>query len=111
MPTEFPRDEMIDELLRLGGVPTENSGARRWLESALAAAHGTLEPRLAGIGATRAPQPSPEKHNAPVDKIERASDQLIAAIEELRRHPYAHASFWRLKHSDRFMPPSSNGLT
>lgn len=97
MPTEFPSDGMIDELLRLAGVPTENSGARRWLESALAAAHGTLEPRLAAIGATRVPKPSPEKHNAPIDKIERASDQLIAAIEELRRHPYAHASFWRFE--------------
>ena len=95
MPTEFPCDETIDELLRLAGVPTENSDARRWLESALAAAHGTLEPRLAAIDATRVPQPSPEKHNAPIDKIERASDQLIAALEELRRHPHAHASFWR----------------
>ena len=97
MPTEFPDDETIDELLRLAGVSTENSAARRWLESALAAARGTLEPRLVATGATRVPQPSPAKHNAPLDKIERASDRLIAALEQLRRHPYAHASFWRFE--------------
>ena len=95
MPTEFPDDGTIDELLRLAGVSTEHSAARRWLESALAAARGTLEPRLVATGATRVPQPSPAKHNAPLDKIERASDRLIAALEQLRRHPYAHASFWR----------------
>ena len=43
MPTEFPDDETIDELLRLAGVSTERSAARRWLESALAAARGTPE--------------------------------------------------------------------
>ena len=90
MPTEFPRDEMIDELLRLAGVPIENSEARRWLESA--AACSLLEP---GTGARRVPQPSPAQHNAPLDKIERASDQIVAALEELRRHPHAHGSFWR----------------
>ena len=40
MPTEFPVDETIDELLRLAGVSTDRSGARRWLESALVAARG-----------------------------------------------------------------------
>ena len=90
MPTEFPDDGTIDELLRLAGVSTEHSAARRWLESALVAARGTLEPRLAGL-----PQPSPAKHNAPLDEIERASDRLIAALEQLRRHPHAYASFWR----------------
>ena len=33
----------------------------------------------------------------PIDKIDRASDRLIAALEQLRRHPYAHASFWRFE--------------
>src|SRR6476660_2902839 len=97
MPTEFPLDETIDELLRLAGVSTERSAARRWLESALVAARGTLEPRLVATGATRVAQPSPAKHNAPLDKIDRASDRLIAALEQLRRHPYAHASFWRFE--------------
>ena len=88
MPTEFPDDGTIDELLRLAGVSTERSAARRWLESALAAARGTPERRLV-------PQPSPAKHNAPLDKIERASDRLIAALKQLRSHPHAYASFWR----------------
>ena len=88
MPTEFPDDGKIDELLRLAGVSTERSAARRWLESALAAARGTPEPRLV-------PQPSPAKHNAPLDEIERASNRLIAALKQLRRHPHAYASFWR----------------
>ena len=96
MPTDFDV-ATIDELLSLAGVSTEHSAARRWLESALAAARGTLEPRLVMTGATRVPQPSPAKHNAPLDKIERASDRLIAALEQLRRHPYAHASFWRFE--------------
>ena len=104
MPTEFP-DGTIDELLRLAGVSTEDSAARGWLESALAAARGTLEPRLVANGATRVPQPSPAKHNAPLDKIERASDRLIAALEQLRRQPYAHASFWRFA---AFGPVSDN---
>jgi len=97
MPTEFFDDATIDELLSLAGVSTEHSAARCWLQSALAAARGTLEPRLVATGATRVPQPSPAKHNAPLDKVERASDRLIAALEELRRHPYAHASFWRFE--------------
>ena len=95
MPAEFPDDGTINELLCLAGVSTEDSAARRWLESALAAARGTLEPRLAATGAMPLPQPSPAKHNAPLDKIERASDRLITALEQLRRHPYAHANFWR----------------
>jgi hypothetical protein len=95
MPTEFSDDGTIDELLSLAGVSAGHSAARRWLESALAAARGALEPRLVATGATRVPQPSPAKHNAPLDKIERASDRLIAALEQLRRHPYAHVSFWR----------------
>jgi hypothetical protein len=54
-------------------------------------------------GATHVPQPSPAKHNAPLDKIERA--RLIAALEQLRRHPYAHASFWRF---EAFGPVNAN---
>ncbi|MEX2166560.1 MAG: hypothetical protein WD852_06015 [Methyloceanibacter sp.] len=88
MPTEFPDDGTIDELLRLAGVSIERSAARRWLESALMAARGIPEPR-------RVPQPSPAKHNAPLDEIARASNQLIAALKQLRSHPHAYASFWR----------------
>ena len=88
MPTEFPDDGTIDELLRLAGVSTERSAARRGLESAFVAARGTPERRLV-------PQPSPARHNAPLDKIERASDRLIAALRQLRSHPRAYASFWR----------------
>ena len=33
MPTKSHDDGTIDELLRLAGVSTENSGARSWLES------------------------------------------------------------------------------
>jgi hypothetical protein len=95
MPTESPSDTTLDELLRLAGVSTEDSAARRWLESALAAARAAVEPQLAAIGATRVPQPSPAQHNTPLEKIERTSDQLIAALEQLRYQPYAHASFWR----------------
>ena len=97
MPTEFADDGTIDELLRLAGVSTEASAARCWLKSALAAARGQLERRLAATGATRVPLPSPAKHNAPLDKVEQATDRLIAALEELRRHPHAHASFWRFE--------------
>jgi hypothetical protein len=88
MPTEFPDDGTIVELLRLAGVSTERSAARRWLESALAAARGAPERRLI-------PQPSPAKHNAPLDEIVRASDRPIAALKQLRNHPHAYASFWR----------------
>ena len=82
MPTEFPDDGTIDELLCLAGVSTERSAARRWLESALVAARGTPEPRLV-------PHPAPAKHNAKLDEIERASNRLIAALKQLRSHPHA----------------------
>jgi hypothetical protein len=49
------------------------------------------------IGVRSLPRPSPAKHNAPLRKIEQASGRLLAALEQLRRHPYAHASFWRFK--------------
>ena len=79
-------DELIDELLRLAGVSTENSGARSWLETGLAAARSIGE---------AAPPPTPAKHNAPLDKVARASDRLVVALEQLRSHQYAYASFWR----------------
>ena len=82
MPTEFPDDETVDELLRLAGVSSDRSGARRWLESALVAAGGKPDPR-------RVPQLHPAKHNAPLDEIERASNRLIAALKKLRSHPHA----------------------
>jgi len=98
MPTESADDGALDELLPLARVSTEATAARRWLEDALIAARGTVEPQLAAAGATRAPKkPPPAKHNAPLKKIERTAAQLIAALEQLRRHPYAHGSFWRFK--------------
>ena len=97
MPTEPADDGTLDELLPLAGVSPEAAAARRWLNDALIAARGTVEPQLTAIGATRAPKPSPGKHNAPLKKIERGAARLIAAFEQLRCHPYAHASFWRFK--------------
>jgi hypothetical protein len=105
MPTEFPRDQTIDDLLRLAGVSTGHSAARHWLESALAAARAILEPQLVATGATRVSPPSPAQHNIPLNKIERASDRLLAALEELRRHLHAHGSFWR---SNAFGPIYAN---
>jgi hypothetical protein len=94
MPSEFPDDATIDELLRLAGVSTRDSAARRWLKSAV---RGTLDPQPSAAGAKPAPRPSPTRHNAPLEKIDRAAGQLIAAMEELRCHPHSHASFWRSK--------------
>ena len=88
MPNDFRDDRTIDALLRLATVSTERPAARRWLESALAAARGTFEPR-------HIPQPTPAKHNAPLDKIEQACEQLIADLTQPTRHPHAYASFWR----------------
>jgi hypothetical protein len=72
--------------LRLARVSTPNPAARRWIGDALAAAraHAAGEPR-----------PSPAIHNAPLDQIQRATDRLMAALDELRRHPHAYGSFWR----------------
>ena len=86
IPTGF-LDDGINELLRLAGVSTEDAAARRWLESALVAARSSIDPR-------RVSRPSPAKHNAQLEKIERASKRLITTLEQLRRHPYAHRSFW-----------------
>lgn len=86
IPTGF-LDDGINELLRLAGVSTEDAAARRWLESALVAARSSIDPR-------RVSRPSPAKHNAPLEKIERASKRLITTLEQLRRHPHAHQSFW-----------------
>jgi hypothetical protein len=87
MPTGFLDDGAINELLRLADISTEDAASRRGLESALVAAHSTMDPR-------RVPRPYPAKHNAPLEKIERASKRLITTLEQLRRHPYAHQSFW-----------------
>ena len=86
IPTGF-LDDGINELLRLAGVSTEDAAARRWLESALVAARSSIDPR-------RVSRPSPAKHNAQLEKIERASKRLITTLEQLRRHPHAHQSFW-----------------
>jgi hypothetical protein len=88
MPTKSHDDGLIDEFLHLAGVSTENSAARSWLESALAAARS--------IGDARSPQPPLGKYNVPLDKIARSSDRLIALLGQLRRYPHAHASFWSL---------------
>jgi hypothetical protein len=87
MSTGSPDIGAINELLRLAGVSAENAAARSWLKGALTAARHTVDPR-------RVPRPSPAQHNAPLEKIERASILLISALEQLRRHPHAHASFW-----------------
>jgi hypothetical protein len=105
--TAEPSEDPIDELLRLAGVSTGNLAARRWIETALDVARGTREPQLS---ATCVPRPTPATQNAPLDKIERASGKLIAAVEQLRRHPYSHASFWRFAafgpvYDDRFERP------
>lgn len=87
MPTGFLDDGAINELLRLAGVSTVDAAARSWLESALAAAHVALDPG-------RVPRPSPAKHNAPLEKIDRATQQLITTLEQLRSYPHARQSFW-----------------
>jgi hypothetical protein len=97
MPTESVDDGTLDELLRLAGVSPEAAAARRWLDDALRAARRTVDPQLAAIDLTSAPRPSPARHNVPLKKIERDAARLIAALEQLRRHPYAHASFWRFE--------------
>jgi hypothetical protein len=86
MPSRSSDDRTIDELLRLARVSIANPAARRWMGDALATAQAT-----AG-GESR---PTPAKHNAPLDTIGVAANQLIAAFNELRRHPHAHGDFWR----------------
>jgi predicted metalloprotease with PDZ domain len=95
MPTRPVDDAMLDELLPLVRVSPEAAAARRWLNDALMAARGTVEPQLTVTSATRVPKPSPARHNAPLKKIERAAARLDAALEQLRHHPYAHGGFWR----------------
>ena len=86
MPSRMPDDPLIDELLGLARVSIANSTARCWIVEALAAARAT---------AAGKPRPSPVEHNAPLATIERATDRLIAALDELRSHPHAHGNFWR----------------
>lgn len=83
---ELPDDQTISELLELASVTIANSAARSWMGDALAAARAI---------AAGGPRPSPAEHNVPLNTIERTADRLIAALDELRRHPSAHAQFWR----------------
>jgi hypothetical protein len=85
MPGRLPDDRSIDELLRLARASMADSAARRWIRDALVAAQAI---------AARERRPPPATHNAPLDRIERCTDQLISAIDELRRHPDAHGTFW-----------------
>jgi hypothetical protein len=87
MPARLPDDRTISELLRLACVSTADDAARRWIRDALGAARATVAAE---------PRPTPAKYNAPLDAIERATDRLLAALDELRRHPHAHGNFWRL---------------
>jgi len=86
MQSRLPDDRTVDELLRLAGVSVADPAARGWMGKALAEAQFTAEGK---------PRPSPAEHNAPLDGIGRAADRLIAALNELRRHPHAHGNFWR----------------
>ena len=86
MPASLPDDPTIDELLKLAGVSTADPASRDWIGTALAATQAI---------AKYVPPPSPAKHNAPLDAIEGAVDRLIATLDELRRHPVAHAALWR----------------
>jgi hypothetical protein len=97
MQTESADDATLSELMRLARISPEAVAPRLWLDDALRAARGTLDPQLVAIGATRVPQPSPAKHNAPLKAIERDATRLIAALKQLRGHPYAYASFWRFR--------------
>ena len=85
-PSRLPDDPLIDELLGLARVSIADSAARRWIGDALAAARATAASKS---------RPSPAEHNAPLATIERATDRLIAALDELRSHPHAHGNFWR----------------
>jgi hypothetical protein len=86
MPARRSDDETINELLKLAGVSTGDSEARAWIESALAASRAL---------AAQEARPSPAKHNAPLNAIERATDRLIAALNALKCHGHAHGDFWR----------------
>jgi hypothetical protein len=91
-------DQTIDELLRLGGVSPANTSARSWISDALIAARGF---------AAADPLPLPAKHNAPLDRIMRDTDRLVASLGQLKNHPSAHGNFWRYAafgpvHNDKF---------
>jgi hypothetical protein len=86
MPSGLSDDRGIDELLRLAGLSIADPAARAWMGDALAGAQAIA------AGERR---PSPAEHNAPLDTIGLAAVQLIAAFNELRRHPHAHGAFWR----------------
>jgi hypothetical protein len=86
MPSRLPDEGTIDELLGLARVSIDDHAARSWMKVALPAAQAI---------AASVPRPSPVEHNAPLDTIERAAKWIIAALDELRRHPHAHGNFWR----------------
>lgn len=87
MPARQSDDETINELMELAGVSAADHKARGWIGSALAASRAL---------AAQEPRPSPAKHNAPLNAIERAADRLTTALIALRRHhPQAHGDFWR----------------
>jgi hypothetical protein len=86
MPSSLFADRMINELLRLAGVPISNAKARRWMKDALAAAQAI---------ASAERRPSPTKYNAPLKTVERAAGQVMAALDELRGHLHAHVTFCR----------------
>ncbi len=78
--------EKIDELLNLSGASYADTAARSWLETALSGARA--------VAASKS-QPSPVKHNAPLDTIEQTARRLNMALVELRHHSHAHYNFWR----------------
>ncbi|MGY4472305.1 hypothetical protein ACVWWK_008014 [Bradyrhizobium sp. LB9.1b] len=86
MPARQSDDETINELMELAGVSTADHKARGWIGTALAASRAP---------AAYEPRPSPAKHNAPLNAIERATDRLIAALNALKCHGHAHSYFWR----------------
>jgi hypothetical protein len=85
MPTSLSK-RALDELLDLAGVSADRSAARRWIRGAVAAVRAIAKSEA---------RPSPAEHNAPLASIEQAAHRLITALDELRRHPHAHANFWR----------------
>lgn len=97
-PVALVPDQTIDELLCLAGVSPANTSARSWITDALLAARAF---------AAADPLPLPAKHNAPLDRIIRDTDRLVASLKGLRGHLYAHRDFWRYAafgpvHNDKF---------
>ena len=86
MPATCSSDQEIDELLALAHVSPTDSSARSWIKLAKEGAQAIA----AGQG-----QQSLAKQNAPLDKVKRATDRLMAALVDLKRHhPDANTRFW-----------------